>query len=67
MSLYGTNRFTLEPGGTARHFDHPNTSVHHTFGQTTCSPTSVPKDQYIYNFQTFQGHKDSVCDIAVPS
>ena len=23
------------------------------------------QDQYIYNFQTFQGHKDSVCDIAV--
>ncbi|CAJ1344114.1 unnamed protein product [Effrenium voratum] len=22
-------------------------------------------DQYIYNFQTFQGHKDSVCDIAI--
>lgn len=22
-------------------------------------------DQYIYNFQTFQGHKDSVCDITI--
>lgn len=25
----------------------------------------VWEDQYIYNFQTFQAHKDSVCDIAV--
>eukprot|EP00931_Biecheleriopsis_adriatica_P075456 TRINITY_DN4930_c0_g1_i1.p1 TRINITY_DN4930_c0_g1~~TRINITY_DN4930_c0_g1_i1.p1 ORF type:complete len:571 (+),score=142.20 TRINITY_DN4930_c0_g1_i1:87-1799(+) len=22
-------------------------------------------DQYIYNFQTFQGHKESICDIAI--
>ena len=27
-------------------------------------PNQCAKDPFIYNFQTFQGHKDSVCDIA---